>query len=354
MRLLDRYIGKHVITSTFLVVLILVGIQSFMDFVSQLSDIGKGHYGVLQALFYVPLRLPTDLYQLFPVAGFLGSLIGLGRLASGSQLIVMRAAGFSILQIVGAVVKAAILMLIVITALGEWVAPLGQDRAVQLKIHALHKQLDGNALEGVWLHQGNAYINIRSVSYDEKLTQVTSFVFGKNHQLSTLIFAPSGYRDRNGWVLQDVQETQLLSDKVTLVNRKSQRIPLVFEPKLLKKTQEDVDAESLFTLVHNILYREKTGLVTSQYEYAFWKRLFQPLTTLVMICLGIPFVFGSLRSSTMGFRIMMGVIVGFGFNMLNQFFGPITLVYQFPPLFAAAMPTVLFSIAYVMLFKRIT
>ena len=76
--------------------------------------------------------MPAELYQLFPVAGFLGGLIGLGRLASTSELIVMRAAGVSIARIAWAVVKAALLMLVVITVVGEWQAPTWQYQAVAL------------------------------------------------------------------------------------------------------------------------------------------------------------------------------------------------------------------------------
>jgi len=78
-------------------------------------------------------------------------------------------------------------------------------------------------------------------------------------------------------------------------------------------------------------------------EFDFWQRLFQPLATLVMICLAVPFIFGPLRTGTMGLRILSGVIVGFGFYILNQFFGPFSMVYQFPPLLAAGLPTLLFA-----------
>lgn len=354
MRILSRYIYSHVIMSTLMVVFVLVGIESFMEFVGQLSDIGVGNYGVWEALMVVPLQLPSNLYQLFPMAGFLGSLIGLGRLASTSQLIVMRAAGVSILQISWSVIKAAILMIIVVTVIGEWIAPHWLNHAMQLKTIAMKKHNEVNQLEGVWLHKDNSYINIGLVTRNSKMVNITRFDFDDQDRLKRVALSHLGKRVNGKWQLYNVKETIFGPKHTSLKTIASEPLGIAFEPKLLKQVKEDVDEESLFILFHNILYREKTGLVSTQYQYAFWKRLIQPITTIVMICLGIPFIFGSLRSSSMGFRVMTGVIIGFGFYMLNQFFGPITLVYQFPPLLAATLPTVLFLIAYVILFRRIT
>src|SRR5579863_724466 len=99
MRILDRYICSAVIIATGLVVLTLLGIESFIEFIGELPSMGVANYGILSVFAYVAMQLPSDLYELFPIAGFLGSLIGLGRLASTSELVVMRAAGISIARI---------------------------------------------------------------------------------------------------------------------------------------------------------------------------------------------------------------------------------------------------------------
>ncbi|MCB1827550.1 MAG: LptF/LptG family permease, partial [Coxiellaceae bacterium] len=207
---------------------------------------------------------------------------------------------------------------------------------------------------GVWLRKDNSYIKINSVSASNTMMGVQRFDFDSDNKLKRVAFALTGKQTKEGWTLYNISETLFEGGKVSAKSVPSEPLGIDFQPKLLKQVKEDVDHESVFSLFHNILYREKTGLVTSQYQYAFWKRIIQPITTIVMICLGIPFIFGSLRSASMGFRIMTGVIIGFGFYMLNQFFGPITLVYQFPPLLAATLPTVLFVIAYAILVGRIT
>ncbi len=354
MRILNRYIRAQVIWSTAVVVFVLIGIESFMEFVGQLSAIGVGHYGILQAFIFVPLQLPTDLYALFPMAGFLGSLIGLGRLASSSQLIVMRSAGVSVAQIAWSVIKAALIMLVVVTFIGEGIAPKLQYEANILKADAMQKGGRLKTLHGVWLRDGNSYVYIGKVASPKRIQDIVRFDFDKQEHLLSVSSAKSGKLLGEQWMLSNISKSVLNDKSVKTVQVKQEPLGIMFQPKFFDKEEEDVDQESVVTLFHNIVYRQKTGLVTSQYEYAFWSRIIQPLTTILMICLGIPFIFGSLRSSSMGFRVMTGVIIGFGFYMLNQFFGPITLVYQFPPWLAALTPTVLFLIAYVILLKRAT
>jgi lipopolysaccharide export system permease protein len=113
------------------------------------------------------------------------------------------------------------------------------------------------------------------------------------------------------------------------------------------------DQLSLAKLYAYIRYRQQNNLGAGMYEFAFWKRLLQPLATLVMIFLAVPFIFGPLRTVSMGLRVVTGVIVGFSFYILNQFFAPISQVYQIPAVLAAALPTVAFAIlgAFLLCFK---
>ena len=72
-----------------------------------------------------------------------------------------------------------------------------------------------------------------------------------------------------------------------------------------------------------------------------------------MMLLAIPFVFGPLRSSSMGAKLLAGISVGFGFHLLNRFFVPISAVLHWPPLLAALAPTVLFALFSLYLMRQV-
>lgn len=71
-----------------------------------------------------------------------------------------------------------------------------------------------------------------------------------------------------------------------------------------------------------------------------------------MMLMALSFVFGPLRSVTMGARVISGVIAGFAFYISSEFFGPLTLVYGIPPVFGAVAPSIVFFIVAVMLLNR--
>jgi lipopolysaccharide export system permease protein len=81
--------------------------------------------------------------------------------------------------------------------------------------------------------------------------------------------------------------------------------------------------------------------------------VFTPLALLVMIFLATPFVFGQLRSVSVGQRIMVGLIFGISFYILNQMFNHLGLAYDFSPFMSAVIPSLAFLILAVVLLRRV-
>lgn len=354
MRILDHYIRSSVIWATSLVVLVLLGIESFIEFIAELPSMGVANYNILSVFAFVGMQLPSDLYQLFPIAGFLGSLIGLGRLATTSELIIMRAAGVSIARIAWAVVKAALLMLVVITIIGEWLAPTWQYQAMQLKERQMQHKIDPWSSEGLWLHQGQSFVHIGNIVSGSEVQDISRFDFDTQDHLLSSLSAQTAFLEKGVWQLKQVSVTKLTPMEAKVEHFDTLPLGFTFQPELLqKKTQLESDQQTITALWNNIQYRRQAGLLANELESAFWARVLQPFTTVIMICLGVPFIFGSLRSASMSARILTGIIVGFVFYMLNQFIGPIALVYQWPAWIAGSLPTVLFLLIYAALLSRI-
>ena len=99
---------------------------------------------------------------------------------------------------------------------------------------------------------------------------------------------------------------------------------------------------SLSGVYQYVDYLKKSGQDETRYELAFWRKVLQPVSVGVMMLLALSFVFGPLRSVTMGERVLSGVIFGFGFYLSNEVFGPMTLIYHLPPFFGAIAPSLFF------------
>jgi lipopolysaccharide export system permease protein len=352
MRIITKYLGTTIITYILLVMLLLLGLLAFIEFMREFTYVGTGYYGLLQVLAYVSLMMPSGVYQFFPMAGLLGCVIALGLLASHSELIVMRAAGVSLVNITAAIAKAAIVLIIIMLVIGEVLAPIAQKIAIEHKDMAMSGGQILLTRQGVWVRSGSNFIHIDLVSSDRELQGVTRYEFDANHKLKTASFAESGAYKDGKWMFKNILQTTFADEKTRNATFPEQQWELTLDRRLIGMAHIDPDQKSLLQLYSYIKHRKQSGLNAEDYEVIFWQRVFAPLATLIMILLAIPFVFGPLRSTTMGLRMLVGVVVGFGFHILNQFVGPMSVVYQIPPVLAAILPSIMFAfIGGVLLFR---
>lgn len=352
MKILRQHILKTVISMTALVILVIASLQMFIAFLTELNAIGEHNYGIKQAFVFVFLSLPTLVYPLFPAAALMGCLIGLGKLASQSELVVMQASGVSKAQILYSVIRATILMLIVVTIIGEGIAPKLQQYADRYKAEAESGKTAIQNRSGLWVHDGQNFIHVEQVSPDGKLLYVTRYQFDKTKLLFTRASREGNYQNGK-WVFSDVIENEFSADNVTTRHYPTQIWPISLDPNFIGVANIDPSQASLSELKRYIYYLTQSGLYTKPYEFEFWKRILRPLAALVMIGLAVPFIFGPLRTKPMGFRILIGVMIGFGFYTFNEFLGPFSLLYQIPPFLAVIVPLLIFTMFDLVLLKMV-
>ncbi len=349
---LEIYIARTVLGSIALVILMLTGLQVFMLFASQLGSLGTGGYGILAAAKYVLLETPYEVYLFFPMASLLGCLIGLGQMAGHQELVVMRAAGFSIGQITLAVIKIACVLIFLATVSGECLIPKMVHLANQSKQQALSGDHALHTKAGVWLRVQQDMILIGTVESEYKIHDVIQFHFNKNHDLSVtrrienIVYQTAARR----WQASGVHETRLYPDHTSAQQYAEMIWPVALNPAVLGAYKSELDEITLYTLHKHLHSGSETIAPHDLLVYS--QRLMQPITTLVMMLLAIPFIFGPLRGSTMGSKLMAGATVGFGFYIINRFLGGASQVYQWPPVLAAVLPTGLFALLGLYMMRR--
>jgi len=352
-KILDLYIGKTIIATTSLVLATFVGLSAIIKYVEQLRKVGEGSYDLLQALFYVGLSIPRDVEMFFPMAALLGALIGLGMLASSSELVVMQAAGFSKLNIGVSVLKTAIPLMIIVTLLGQWGAPQAQKMARDLRAFATSNGAIMSVRTGVWARDANDFIFIGKVENDT-IYGMNMWRFNDDKKLENVFYAKQvDYIANNQWLMKDVQVTYM-NDKIQLskVALPEFHWTTSLEPDKLAVVTVKPEELSLAGLYDYVTYLKASEQDASRYELAFWRKVTQPFSIAVMMLMALSFIFGPLRSVTMGARILSGVVAGFSFYISSEFFGPLSLVYNIPPVFGAVMPSIVFLSIAIMLLRR--
>lgn len=352
--ILDRYIGRTVIMAILICTITLVGLSSLIKFVDQLQNVGEGNFTTLHAVLRVVYGTPADIVLFFPMAALLGGVVGLGQLASNSELVVLQAAGLSRAQIVISALKTVIPAMLLVMLLGEYVAPLGEQKSHDLKTSAISGGKITASTYGVWIKEGHAFISIDTFLRDGSLRGLTMYRFNEQGELNEIVRSPQAVYQQSAWHLQDTLLTQLQDKKQIQSQHIKEWIwKTNLTPDKLGVVSVSPDELSAQGLYNYISYMKSNGQQVNDYELEFWRKLLAPLGVIAMLLLAASTIFGPLRSVSMGARLISGVMMGFSFFVMNQVLGPFSLVYNVPPLLGASIPSLLFmGIALYMLQRR--
>ena len=351
LRIVDWYLARTLLGTTFISLSVLVGLSTLIGFIEQLKKVGQGNYDLTVAGIYVLLSMPRDIEEFFPMATLIGGLTGMGMLASSSELTVMQASGLSRWNIVMSAMKSALLMVFFVMAMGEWVAPAAESKAKEIRAQAI----SGGSLFAsdnlTWAKDGDKFVSIGEVVDKDTLRDISIYEFDSQRKLTQITVAKEARFRDDAWTMERVKRTEF-GDKVITSAQYELQWQSSLTPDKLGVVTVKPEALSITGLQDYIRYLENNNQDASRYVLAFWRKILQPVSVSVMLLMALSFIFGPLRSVTMGARIIMGVLTGFGFFIANEVFGPLSMVYQIPPFFGALLPSIVFGLIAIHLLRR--
>lgn len=350
--LLDRYIARHVISASLLILFLLIMLRAMFSLLEESNSIGKGSYELADALLYVALMLPQKVLELFPMGVLIGSLFGMGLLAANNELTVMRSAGVTTWRIAGSTLKSSLILMVCVLLLSEIIAPVASKSAQQLRTSALSDGKISRSSTGLWAKRDNQFIHISSIHNNGKMSNISLFELDQEYRLIKLIEAKSASIDDSDWFLIDVTETKFENERIekTHLDRLQWQNPLDQDNiETLTLQPETLNIKGLIKYQH---YLTSNALDASEVQLAIWQKILLPVSIAIMMLLAASFVFGPMRNVSMGARVLTGVMLGFGFHLVKQSFGPISLIYGVSPFVGAVVPLITFAgLAYYLMRK---
>lgn len=184
----------------------------------------------------------------------------------------------------------------------------------------------------------------------ERLGKISIFERDADYRIKRFLRAESAiYRDGH-WLLQQVMRSNIDTGAVASQQDDELLWETGLSPDFLKVVSREERIQTVAELYRYVLYLEENGQDASVYAQTLWNKLAAPLVTAAMVFLAIPFVFGSFRSVNVGYRIMVGALLGVGFDIFNQMFSYMGLVFGLNPVVSALLPVIgAFLLAYLML-----
>ncbi|MDO3386297.1 LPS export ABC transporter permease LptG [Gilvimarinus sp. SDUM040013] len=345
------YIAKHVFFSILAVLVLVLCLDFIGQVMDQLNSL-RANYTFYEMLVYILWRLPTSVYQYLPYAVLVGCLIGLGALASSSELVIVRAAGVSVARIVWIVLQPVLLFIVCAIALGEYVIPYADQVAESRRSLALGYTVEDQSKRGVWHREGNQYFYFNVVQPDGQLFGFRRYTFNDKGELTQASFTRKASFNGEYWLEEGVSVTEFTATGTTAEKLPERRWETELTPALLNIVAVAPETLSIASLHQYVEYLTEQNLYASEYKLAFWQKVFQPVATASLVLIAISFVFGPLREVSMGQRIFTGVVFGIGFRLLQSLLGPSSIVFGFAPLIAVIVPIAVCAGLGVYLLKR--
>lgn len=339
----ERYLAREIYAATALVLLAFLMLFSFFDLIYEFESIGKGGYQLHHALAYVALLVPGRCYELLPIAVLIGSLYALTQLARHSEITVLRVSGASTGHFIGSLAKIGAILAVATFLIGEVLAPPAERAAQQLRLTAMSRLVAQEFRTGLWVKDEQAFINVREVTPEAGLRDIRVYQFSPTFELLSISQAKSGeYRGSGNWYLRDIRKVEFKDDRVLTGSMPETVWHSTLNPDLLAVLLVNPERMSVDRLYRYIVHLKANQQNTDRYEIALWRKLIYPLACLVMMVLALPFAYLQDRMGAVSLKVFVGIMLGVLFNMLNGLFGSLGIINEWPPLFAAATPSLIF------------
>lgn len=359
MRTIRRLIYGEVLTAVFFVLLGFLSLFVFFDLVDELPDVGRRSllvadrvYTLADALLSVGLLVPSRVYELMPIAVLIGSVFVMARLAQSSEYTILRTSGLGPWRALRTLLGLAVFFVGFTFAVGDYLAPMA-DRVAQL-----HKAQFKGAISlgqtGAWLKEKQAFssfsVNVGSLTPQGGLSNVRIFEFSHQGRLLSTMHAASGQIESDdSWTLREVERSDfdaagLGTVRVDRTRMDSFRWPSGISTEMVSVAllkPERMRTTDLFAYIRHL---QANGQTAQRHEIEFWRKVFYPLSCLVMVVLALPFAYLHFRSGSITGFVFGGVMIGISFFLLNNVFGYIGNLNQWQPWLAAASPALIYTL----------
>lgn len=341
MKLLSRYLAREIYASVALVFAALLMLFSFLDLIHELGAMGHGNYRLGYVLLFVLLTIPGHVYELFPVAVLIGTIVALVQMAAHSELTVFRASGASLVQMAQALFKAGLPLVILSLLCGELLAPPSERLAQELRLKAQNAEVTVKEFRsGVWVKDEHSFVNAKNMLPDTSLLNVSIYEFNDGYHLLAVTAAKHAVFEKDGlWQLEGVVQTRFDGKGTTVNNSDRLEWHSSITPGLLSVLLVVPEQMSAWSLYQYTEYLRDNRQKTTRYEIAMWNKLVYPFAVLVMMLLALPFAAHHRRAGGVSAKIFAGIILGLTFHFIGRLFANLGALNEWQPMLSATAMT---------------
>lgn len=358
--LLVRYLARSIGIAVVWVSVVLLGVYTLVELIRELRAL-SGEYGALQMASYVIQTSPRRLYDIFPFAALIGTLIGVGTLAQSNELIAMRAAGVHRKKIGLYAITVIGFWLLLLVLMSEFFVPTLERQAQASRDQARSGQIQLDRHGALWVRDGEFMIRVGHSMVDDEggllFTDVLIYQLDSSLRPVATHQAKRAVHEPTRWQLFEVTSTEYGSAGVRFEAHADRALPSEISPELFDAAVTRPRLLSTRDLMQMQAFLSDNALDASPYTEALWERVFFPVNVLAMVLIGLPFALGGVfRQSPrggLGLNVFIGITLGLVFFVLSRVVQGVITLWPIPIWFGSALPAVLIAaVAFWLLSRR--
>ncbi len=350
--IINRYIMRQIHLGTLMTLMVLVSLSLVFVFIAELDDVGRGYYSLLHVVEYTGLLFPGKLVEFIPLAAMLGTILSLGSLASNSEIIAMQASGVSVSRLIIAVLQAALVLAVLSFLVANWVVPVSETSARQIRSSAISGTTAIRGKKGLWIKDDNRILHINLLLPNGIARDIEIHQLDDTGRLLSATTAESAFPTGGRWRLKQVRQTLIDKDEVSMHQYDEMIYHGKISDELLNALMIEPRQMSSVDLYTYIEFLQQNNLQASVERLTFWQKVFSPLVVVIMCILAIPFVLGSQRQGNAGQRLMIGIILGLSYVVADRLLTQLGSYLNLFPVINASLSAVLFLFIAVYLLRR--
>lgn len=353
MRIVRRYISRQIFTAVLFITAGFLALFAFFDVLNDLSFTSRTAtpYGLINSLAYIVLLLPGHTYELLPIAVLIGTVFVMASLAQNSEFTILRTSGLGPWRALRSLLWLGALFTALTFLIGDYVAP-GTEKLAQY----YKARFEGNVTKGhtgAWIKESingaERIVNVQEFTPDGEMRQIRIFDFDAQGFLSRLRKADSGTFADGAWQLVNVSDNQLATaannpNSISRGSVPSELMKTGIQQSMVAAALLKPDRMSTLELYRYTSHLKENNQSANVYEIRFWRKLFYPLSCLVMMVLALPFAYLHFRSGIITMAVFAGIIVGISFFLLNNVFEYVGNLHAWTPWMIAVLPSMAYMI----------
>jgi lipopolysaccharide export system permease protein len=327
----------------------------FFDFVAEVQSIGRyaaTGYRLVHAVTFVTLMIPSHLYELLPITVLIGTIFVMARFAQSSEFTILRTSGLDPWRALSTLLVLGLGFVLLTFAVGDYLTPVA-DRTGQL-LKARYQGHITMGQTGAWLKERQNYsqyaVNVNALESNGSMREIRIFEFDSQGFLVSMMHAETAnYGEDESWSLNRVERTEFPARgtdtaRIERTHLDSFRWPNQLSSEMVSAALLKPERMRTVDLFQYIQHLQANAQTAQRYEIEFWKKVFYPLSCLVMVVLALPFAYLHFRSGGIATYVFGGVMAGISFFLLNNVFGYIGNLQNWQPWLTAALPGMIYSV----------